>query len=132
MARLHCCHIFPNYSNNLGTWGHLPSGRLPLTVLLQVDRLAPVAEMSNRVGCTVTSDGWSSTTNRPLLNVLAVNPMGAAFLKAVDASGSVKSGAYIADVMAEQIEKLGSDNVVQVVTDNAAACLAAHEILRQR
>lgn len=100
--------------------------------LLQVEKLQPISDMTERVGCTLTSDGWSSTTNRPLLNVLSVNPMGAVFLTAVDASGSVKSGKFIADLLAGQIEKIGAQHVVQIVTDNAAACLSAHDILTER
>lgn len=91
-----------------------------------------MSELVQKVGCTLTSDGWSSTTSRPLLNVLTVTPMGANFLKAVDTSGEVKSGDYIADLLCESIEEIGPENVVQVVTDNASACLLAQQLIAQR
>jgi hypothetical protein len=101
-------------------------------VLLQVDSLDPVSDLMKKVGCTLTSDGWSSTTNIPLLNVLAVTPMGAKFLKAVDTSCDVKSADYIAYMLCETVEELGPENVVQVVTDNASACLAAQQLVAER
>jgi hypothetical protein len=61
-----------------------------------------------RTGCTVTSDGWSSTTNRPLLNVIMVTLKGETFLKAIDTSGEKKSARYIADLLIQTIEKVCS------------------------
>lgn len=40
---------------------------------------------------TLASDGWSSTDNRPLLNVMLVTPKGACFRQAVDTSGQTKA-----------------------------------------
>jgi len=41
------------------------------------------------------------------------------FLQAIDTIGKTKVATYIADTICEAIEKVGSENVVQVVTDNA-------------
>lgn len=49
-----------------------------------------VLETLPKTGCTVASDGWSSTDNRPLLNVLLVSPKGACFATAIDTSGQTK------------------------------------------
>ena len=50
-------------------------------------------------------------------------------MRAVDSSGKIKSGAYIADVLNETIEEVGPENVVQVVMDNAKNCRAAGRLI---
>ena len=59
-------------------------------------RLHETRESWKRTGCTITSDGWTSTTNRNLIDALAVSPRGPVFLDAIDTSGSVKDGPYVA------------------------------------
>lgn len=73
-------------------------------------------------GVTICSDGWSDAQNRPLLNMLAVNPKGAKFMTAVDTSGEVKSGTYIAARIIECIEEMGPENVVQVSRPSSSNC----------
>jgi hypothetical protein len=41
------------------------------------------------------------------------------FWQAIDTIGKTKVATYIADTICEAIENVGSENVVQVVTDNA-------------
>lgn len=41
------------------------------------------------------------------------------FIKAEDCSGEIKDGKFIADILISAIEQVGSENVVQVITDNA-------------
>jgi hypothetical protein len=83
----------------------------------------------NRTGGTVVSDGWSDAQRRPLLNFLLVTPAGATFLNSVDSSGETKDAPYIAKCISTSIDKVGPDNVVQVITDNAANCKAAWRII---
>lgn len=78
------------------------------------ESLRPWEQRLQETGGTLCSDGWSDAANRPLLNVLAVNPKGAKFLTAVNTSGTVKSAEFIAACLMEAIEELGPDNVVQV------------------
>ena len=47
------------------------------------------------------------------------------FVKAIDASGNIKSMDYIVGIFLEGIEKIGAANVVQIVIDNAANYKAA-------
>ena len=58
------------------------------SVKAQVDSL----HKSNleKLGCTVASDGWSDTQNRPLLNIMWVTTSGAVFAKSIDTSGEIK------------------------------------------
>jgi Protein of unknown function (DUF 659) len=65
-------------------------------------------------GVTVTSDGWSDTCNRPLLNILGVSPTGEVFIAGMDSTGHAKTGRYVADKLIEAIEKIGPEHVVQV------------------
>eukprot|EP00253_Pinus_taeda_P017793 PITA_17793 len=62
---------------------------------------------------------------RPLINIIATSPKGAMFIKAEDCSGEVKDAQFIADVIIKAIEQIGSNKVVQVITDNAPVCKAA-------
>lgn len=78
---------------------------------------------------TITSDGWSDIHNRPLLNFLQCSPKGAHFIKATDTSGQTKSGAFLCQELVEVVKEVGPDNVIQVVTDSAAACKLAGELL---
>ena len=108
-----------------------PSSEKARTVLLDecardVDKdLIPVKDTWYTQGVSIVSDGWSNVKHKPLLNVLAVNARGAVFLYAQDYSGVEKTGVEISKFLIGAIENVGSSNVLQVVTDNAANCKAA-------
>jgi hypothetical protein len=91
--------------------------------------MQPYVDNFSKAAVTVVSDGWDDRAKRSLLNVLTVTPMGAMFVKAIDTTGRMKTGQYIHDVLAEAIQELGPENVVQVVTDSAANCKAAGRLL---
>lgn len=76
-------------------------------------------------GCSIVSDGWSNVKHEPLINVIAANSRGAVFMKATNFSGVEKTGPAIAEYLLEAIDSIGPNNVLQVVTDNAANCKAA-------
>ena len=78
--------------------------------------MQPYVDNFSKAAVTVVSDGWDDRARRSLLNVLTVTPMGAMFVKAVNTTGRMKTGQYIHDVLAEAIQELGPENVVQVVT----------------
>lgn len=119
----------------------LPAGYTPpaydsaRTVLLDktvkdVERdLEPWGDRTRKTGASITSDGWSDTTNRPLLNMLAVNAKGAKFVDAINTEGQQKTAEYIAKHLEDGIELVGPEFVVQVITDNAANCKAAGAII---
>ena len=65
-------------------------------------------------GCTITSDGWGDAANRPLLNVLGVNAVGAKFVKAINTEGQQKTAEHIAEQLMQAILEVGPNNVVQV------------------
>ncbi|XP_022032814.1 uncharacterized protein LOC110933922 [Helianthus annuus] len=87
--------------------------------------LTPVKDTWYTQGVSIVSDGWTNVKHNPLINVLAVNSRGAMFMHAGDFLGVDKKAGVIAKYLIEAIETVGSSNVLQVVTDNAANCKKA-------
>ena len=119
--------------------GYVPPGyhklRGELLVNAKADIDLQLADFDRRlanVGCTITSDGWDDAARHPLLNFLATAPDGVKFLDAVDTSGDVKDAVYISGKLLLAMDIVGRDNVVQVMTDGASACVAAGELVMQR
>jgi len=83
-------------------------------------------------GCTLMSDGWTDTSHRYLINFLANSPVGTFFLGSVDASSEVADKDMLADLLERQIDKIGREYGVQVVTDNGSNFKAAGRILMDR
>ncbi|XP_058192148.1 uncharacterized protein LOC131309527 [Rhododendron vialii] len=83
-------------------------------------------------GCTLMSDGWTDRKNRTLMNLLVNSPRGTMFLKSMDASGIVKDAEMIYELLDGWVEHIGEANVVQVVTDSAAANVAAGRLLEAK
>lgn len=76
------------------------------------------------------NNGWSDSQRRPLINFMAVADDIPMFLKAIDCSWMTKDEHFICKMMKEVIEEVGSQNVVQIITDNARNCLAAKALVR--
>lgn len=55
---------------------------------------------------------------------------GPVFHDAVSTAGKTKDAEFVADVVSRCINKIGAENVVLVVTDNAANCVRAGEPLK--
>jgi hypothetical protein len=108
-----------------------PSSEKARTTLLDeckrhVDKdSAPIKDTWCHHGVSIVSDGWSNVKHKPLINVLAVNSRSAVFMYAEDFSSVEKTGIAIAEFFIKAIEEIGSSNILQVVTDNAANCKAA-------
>ncbi|CAN0919422.1 hypothetical protein LINGRAHAP2_LOCUS31448 [Linum grandiflorum] len=80
-------------------------------------------------GCTIMADGWTDNRQRSLINFLIYGPKGISFVKSVDASGMVKTAENLFKLFEGVIEWVGPENVVQVVTDNAANYAAAGTLI---
>ncbi|XP_066365495.1 uncharacterized protein [Miscanthus floridulus] len=78
------------------------------------------------------SDGWTDTSHRHLINFLANSPAGTFFLGSVDASSEVADMNLLANLLEKQIDKIGREYVVQIVTDNGSNFKAAGRILMER
>ena len=80
--------------------------------LLIEDVLRPIQNSWANSKVSIISDGWTDTSRRPLINIIASTPAGAMFLKAEDCSGELKDSHFIADVLISAIEQVGLDKVV--------------------
>ncbi|XP_057418955.1 uncharacterized protein LOC130713181 [Lotus japonicus] len=85
-----------------------------------------------KYGCTIMADGWSDQQQRTLINFMVYCQTGMSFVKSVDASDVVKDASTLCNLFSEVIEWVGPQNVVHVVTDNAANYVAAGKLLHQK
>ena len=120
--------------------GYVPPGYNALrTTLLQKEKsnienlLEPIKKTLNEKGVSICSDGWSDAQRRPLINIMAVSEGGPMFLKAINCEGGeTKDNHFIADLLINTIQDIGPQKVVQVITDNAAACKAAGHVVEAK
>ncbi|XP_020967722.1 uncharacterized protein LOC110266964 [Arachis ipaensis] len=82
--------------------------------------------------CTLMADGWTDQRQRTLINFLVYCSKGLCFVKSVDASSMVKNASSLCDLFSEVIEWIGPDNIVHVVTDNAANYIAAGRLINKK
>ena len=64
--------------------------------------------------------------------MIAISPKGAMFLKAIDCEGQVKDSEFISRILIEAIEMVGSENMVEVVTNNAKNCRGVGDLVESR
>ncbi|KAJ1298855.1 hypothetical protein BS78_01G485900 [Paspalum vaginatum] len=76
-------------------------------------------------GVTICSDGWSDPRRRPIINFIVVSEKAHIFLRADNCEGEIKTKEYIAEKLRGIIDEVGRQNVVQIITDNAANCKGA-------
>jgi hypothetical protein len=75
----------------------------------------------HKYGVTLCANGWDNVQSRPLLNIIQTGIRGDLFLGTIDTTGEHKDAQYIAEQINTFVAKVGSHNVVQICTDNAAA-----------
>lgn len=85
-----------------------------------------------KYGCTLMSDGWTDKRGRHLINFLVNSPDGTFFGGSVDASSQIQDANMLFDLFDKKVCEIGEDNVIQLVTDNAANCKKAGELLMRR
>ncbi|XP_025692532.1 uncharacterized protein [Arachis hypogaea] len=83
-------------------------------------------------GCTLMADGWTDQRQRTLINFLVYCSKGLCFLKSVDASSMVKNASHLCTLFSEVIEWIGPNNIVHVVTNNAANYVAAGRLINRK
>ncbi|XP_073268810.1 uncharacterized protein [Populus alba] len=82
-----------------------------------------------KTGCSIMSDGWTDKKRRSICNFLVNSPKGTIFLSSVDTSNISKTADKVFEMLDAIVERIGEENVVQVVTDNAANYKAAGQLL---
>ncbi|XP_027177656.1 uncharacterized protein LOC113776795 [Coffea eugenioides] len=85
-----------------------------------------------KTGCTIMSDGWSDQRKRTMNNFLVNSPAGTVFLSSVDTTDISKTAQKLFELLDGIVEKIGEDNVVQVITDNASNYKTAGKILMEK
>ena len=85
-----------------------------------------------KYGCTIMTDGWTDRKRRTILNFLVNSPRGTVFLKSIDACDICKTADKIFKMVDDIVEEVGEEDVIQIVTDNAANYKAAGELLMQK
>ncbi|CAH1416645.1 unnamed protein product [Lactuca virosa] len=80
----------------------------------------------------IVGDGWSDPTRKPLINFMATSGNGPLFLKVVNCFEEVKDRFYIVELTKEVVDEIGHQNVVQIITNNAANCKAVGEIIESQ
>jgi len=85
-----------------------------------------------RTGCTIMSDGWTDKKGHSICNFLVNSPKGTVFLYSLDTSDISKTADKVFKMLDDVVEFVGEENVVQVVTDNAANFKAAGDLLMQK
>ena len=86
-------------------------------------------EIWKKTGCTLMADGWTDRKRRTLINFLVYCPKGTIFLKFVDVSRASKTADMLYKLFREVVLFVGPENVVHIVTDNAANYVAAGRLL---
>ncbi|XP_070678439.1 uncharacterized protein [Malus domestica] len=76
-------------------------------------------------GCSIMTDAWSDRKRRSIMNLCVNCKEGTIFLSSNECSSEAHTGEYIFEYVDKCIEEVGSQNVVQVVTDNASNNMAA-------
>ncbi|XP_075515497.1 uncharacterized protein LOC142550147 [Primulina tabacum] len=76
-------------------------------------------EMAKK-GCTLMADGWRDRNGRSLINFLVNTPKDNMFIESVDASSYSHTCEKMFELLDKFVQKVGADNIVQVVTDSAS------------
>ncbi|XP_038690695.1 uncharacterized protein LOC119989295 isoform X2 [Tripterygium wilfordii] len=85
-----------------------------------------------RVGCSIMSDTWTNKKGRSICNFLVNSWKGTIFLESIDTSNFSKTAKKVFEMLENVVEKVGEENVVQVITDNDAAYKAAGSMLMDK
>ncbi|KAL1190553.1 hypothetical protein V5N11_032833 [Cardamine amara subsp. amara] len=117
--------------------GYVPPvyNKLITTLLVQarnsVDKLMQPLKLTWKEKKSDDCVKWleSDPTRKPLINFMANSETGPIFIKTVNCFGEVKDKFFISNLMKEVINEVGCQNIVQIITDDAANCKAAGEII---
>ena len=81
------------------------------------------------LGCTIMADGWTNNRQKTVINFLVYCSKGITFIHSVDASDMIKGAVSLFNLFDDIVKWIGLENVVQLVTVNAANYVAAGRLL---
>ena len=82
-----------------------------------------------RTGCSIMTDAWTDQKRRSIMNLCVNCCIGTTFVESKEVSAETHTGEFIFQLVDNFIDKVGVDNIVQVVTDNAANNMTANDLL---
>ena len=88
-------------------------------------------EVWKETRCTLMANGWTDRSRRTLINFLVYFPKGTIFLRSVDVSYASKIAEMLFKLFKEMVLYVGAENVVHIVTDNAANYVATDRLLEK-
>ncbi|CAN1125331.1 hypothetical protein LINPERPRIM_LOCUS31624 [Linum perenne] len=83
-------------------------------------------------GCNIMSDGWTDRKRRSICNFLVNSPKGTVFIESLDTSHYSKNTQKAFEMLDEVVEKVGEENVLQIITDNASTYKAVGAKLMEK
>ncbi|XP_057851591.2 uncharacterized protein LOC131061784 [Cryptomeria japonica] len=108
------------------------SGRLLANAVARAKEVVDQKNEWTKYGCTMFSDGWRSGKNHTIIHFSVACKDNVVFLKSVDASNKVKNAETLAAMLEHIVMEVRVENVVQIITNNAAAYVVVGRILQER
>ncbi|CAA6665904.1 unnamed protein product [Spirodela intermedia] len=96
---------------------------------------AKIKEIENEwatTGCTIIADTWTDNKSRAWINFFISSPSGTFFHRSVDASPYFKNAKHVSDLFDSVILGVGSENVVQVIVDDALSYMSVGNYIMQK
>ncbi|XP_052207042.1 uncharacterized protein LOC127811330 [Diospyros lotus] len=117
--------------------GFKPPSQYQLKELLlkgEVDKIKELLKKHEeewaRTGCSIMTDAWTDRKRRSIMNLCVNSNAGTAFLSSRESSDEAHTSELIFEYVDKCIEQVGPQNVIQVVTDNAANNMRATKLLK--
>ncbi|XP_042483901.1 uncharacterized protein LOC122064255 [Macadamia integrifolia] len=105
-------------------------GRIISEARKDLEKYAEEVKFSwKQTGCTFMSDSWTDLKKRSFLNVIGYSPGGALFLKSEECSHARLTASYIFDILDREIQSIGPNLVVQLISENASNYSSALDML---
>ena len=82
------------------------------------------------IGTCIMGDGWQSTSNRPILNILTASDGFINVHRAFDVSGQDKNMPFITNSMVTEMRTLVQENVFSCTMDGS--CKGAFPIIQEK
>ena len=99
----------------------------------EVDKVEKIVEEHKvqwtKFGCSIMMDKWTARNGKMIINILVNSPIGSVFLGSVDASNESTDSTKMYKLFESTIERIGPENVVQIVTDNASENVTAGSMM---
>lgn len=94
--------------------------------------LGPIKASLPTSGVSIVSDGWTDTTQHPIINFMVSSLNGLVFLKVMDTLGEYKDAQFMGELFIKVSEDVGVDSCVQIITYNVPVCKAAGMIVEAK